>query len=79
MEYWFNTTTGQVESGIDPKRARIGDLLGPYGSQEEAQRAYETARARTEAWDEEDEAEEQWRTGDADARNWDNNPLNDNE
>ena len=79
MQYWFNTRTGQVEAATDPERARLGDLLGPYASQEEASKAYETARAKTEAWDEAEEAEEQWRSGDADAKNWDNNPLNDND
>ena len=76
MEYWFNTKTGQVESDSDPDRARSADLLGPYSSEEEASRALEIAREKTEAWDAEDAAEDEWRTGDAQASDWDNNPLN---
>lgn len=34
--------------------------LGPYATREEAERALETARQRTEAWDEEDR---RWREG----------------
>lgn len=75
-QYWYNTKTGQVEAGDDPARARSIDLLGPYATEDEASRALETAAARTEAWDEEERAEEEWRTGDADASDWDNNPLN---
>ncbi|WP_122261639.1 methionine aminopeptidase [Ornithinimicrobium cerasi] len=76
MEYWFNTKTGQVESGGDPGRARSGDLMGPYATEDEASRAYELAAERTAAWDEEERAEGEWATGDRDAAGWDNNPLN---
>lgn len=76
-QYWFNTKTRQVEAGDDPGRARSHDLLGPYATEEEASRALEIAAARTEAWDEEDRAEDEWRIGDADASGWDSNPLND--
>lgn len=77
MQYWYNTRSGQVEASDDPKRARSADLLGPYSSEEEASRALEIAAERTAAWDEEDRAEDEWRSGDAEARNWDSNPLND--
>ncbi|GAA5157086.1 methionine aminopeptidase [Ornithinimicrobium tianjinense] len=77
MQFWFNTKTGQVESGDDPERARSADLMGPYESEADAARAYEIAAERTAAWDEEDRAEDEWATGDAGASNWDNNPLND--
>lgn len=76
-EYWYNTRTSQVESSDDPARARSADLMGPYASEEEASRALETAAERTARWDEEDRAEREWKTGDADAADWDNNPLND--
>ncbi|MDO5739528.1 MAG: methionine aminopeptidase [Ornithinimicrobium sp.] len=76
MEYWFNTKTGQVESDLDPERARSADLLGPYGSAEEAGRALEIAQQRTAAWDAEEAAEDEWKSGDAQASAWDNNPLN---
>ena len=44
MQYWYNTKSGQVESEVDDKRARSADLLGPYGSEDEASRALEIAR-----------------------------------
>lgn len=75
-QYWYNTRTGQVEAGDNPDRARSADLMGPYASEDEASRALEIAAARTEAWDEEERAEDEWRTGDADASGWDSNPLN---
>lgn len=51
-QYYFNLSTGQVEAleGKSPAK----DVLGPYATREEAQQALEKARARTEAWDEED-------------------------
>lgn len=77
MQYWFNTTTGQVEAHDDPARAKSAHLLGPYSSQEEAAQALEIAAAKTAAWDEEDRAEQEWKTGDPEAKDWDANPLND--
>jgi len=53
-EFWFNTTTGQVEQG---KRSSWSHLMGPYPTREAAQSALETAQQRTEAWDEEEERE----------------------
>lgn len=50
-EFWFNTDTGEVEEG---HQSDWRNLLGPYASREEAARALDTARARTEKWDEED-------------------------
>ncbi|GAA4885773.1 methionine aminopeptidase [Serinicoccus chungangensis] len=67
MQYWYNTKTGQVESEVDDRRARSADLLGPYGSEDEASRALEIAREKTERWDEQEREDD----------NWDNNPLND--
>lgn len=77
MEYWYNTKTGRVEATDDPERARSADLMGPYGSEDEASRALETAAQKTAQWDEEERKEQEWRTGDADSAAWDNNPLND--
>ncbi|MFB9730603.1 MULTISPECIES: hypothetical protein [Ornithinimicrobium] len=76
MQYWFNTRTRQVEAADDPERARSHDLLGPYETEEEASRALEIAAERTARWDEEEAAEDAWRTGDPQARDWDANPLN---
>ncbi|WP_298888234.1 methionine aminopeptidase [uncultured Serinicoccus sp.] len=67
MQYWYNTKTGQVESEVDDQRARSADLLGPYASEDEASRALEIAREKTERWDEEEREDD----------NWDNNPFND--
>jgi len=52
MAYWYNLTTGQVET--DENKSQADDLMGPYDSEADAARALETARQRTEAWDEED-------------------------
>ncbi|MCP2265963.1 SPOR domain-containing protein [Promicromonospora thailandica] len=54
-QYWYNTETGQVEEG---RRSSWTHLMGPYGTRAEAERALESARARTESWDGEDE---EWR------------------
>lgn len=50
-DFWFNTKTNQVEEG---HQSDWTNLLGPYATREEAARALESTRARTEAWDEED-------------------------
>jgi hypothetical protein len=60
--FWFNTRTGQVETDDDKGQGK--DLLGPYPTREEAANALETARERTEAWDEEDR---RWDQGEEDA------------
>lgn len=54
MAYWYNVGTGQIERDgeTDPK----GQLMGPYETQEQARAAIETARERTDKWDEEDRA-----------------------
>lgn len=77
MPFFYNVRTRQVESHDDPQRARSEDLMGPYDTQEEASRAFETAAERTKQWDDEDRAEEEWRSGDPERKDWDNNPLND--
>lgn len=61
MAYWYNLTTGQVES--EDNKSQSDDLMGPYDSQAEASKALDTARQRTEAWDEEDKA---WDEGSSD-------------
>lgn len=52
MKYWFNVTTGKVET--DDNRSKAAHLLGPYDSIEAAAAALETVRQRNEKWDEED-------------------------
>ncbi len=53
-QYWYNTETGQVEEG---RRSDWKKVLGPYPTREAASRALEQARARTAAWEAEEEAE----------------------
>lgn len=65
MAYWFNIESGQVES--DENRSQGADVMGPYESEAEAASALATARAKTEAWDEQDRKDEQWEAGDAGA------------
>lgn len=50
-EFYYNTETGRVEQG---KQSTWSHLMGPYPTREAAQHALEQARARSEAWDEED-------------------------
>ena len=52
MSYWFNTSTGQVET--DDNRGQSADVMGPYESEDEARNALKSARERTEQWDQED-------------------------
>jgi hypothetical protein len=56
--YYFNTRTGLVEDLQDKSPSR--DLLGPYETREEAERALSSAHERTEQWDEQDRA---WNEG----------------
>lgn len=63
MAYWFNITTGQVES--DDNRSQNADVMGPYETEAEAASALATARAKTEEWDEEDRRDKEWADGDA--------------
>lgn len=67
MKYWFNITTHEVEAHESADRDRSENLLGPYESRSEAQAALDRARARTEAWEEQEEAERaaemEWGTG----------------
>ena len=58
MAYWYNVSSGQVES--DDDKSQGDDLMGPYDSQEAASNALQTARERTEKWDAEDKA---WEDG----------------
>lgn len=52
-EYWYNLYTKQVEQG--PKDD-YRQLMGPYGTREEAARALEHAAENTKRWDDEDAA-----------------------
>ena len=50
-EFYYNVVTGQVEEG---NQSSSRDLMGPYDSASEAAAAYEIARKKTEAWDQQD-------------------------
>ena len=52
-QYWYNLYTKQVEE--DPKDD-YRQLLGPYPTREEAERALERAAGNTKRWDDEDAA-----------------------
>jgi len=60
-QFYYNVVTGQVESLTTKNQSK--DLLGPYPTRDAAAAALAAARARTEAWDEEDR---RWREGDPD-------------
>ena len=53
--YWYNVKTGEVEDG--PQSMSI-DRIGPFATREEAANA--TYEERNRAWDEEEEAENDW-------------------
>ena len=58
MAYWYNVDTGQVET--DDDKSQGANLMGPYDSQDDASRALQTAREKTEAWD---AADREWDEG----------------
>ena len=62
MAYWYNVSSGQVET--DDNKSQGEDLMGPYPSQAEAANALASARERTEQWDAEDRAWEEGRSED---------------
>lgn len=53
--YWYRVSDGVVEQG---PQSPGNQRMGPYASREEAQRALQTAAARTSAWEEEDARED---------------------
>lgn len=55
--YWYNVKTGQVEDG---PQSFSTDRIGPFATREEAANALATYEARNRAWDEEDEADDDW-------------------
>jgi hypothetical protein len=50
-KWWFNLRTGLVEHGM---KSNALDRVGPFETQEEAQRAPEVLRDRAKAWQKED-------------------------
>lgn len=56
-EYWYNLETGVVEEGmVSPGY----DRAGPFASREEAARAPEIIKQRSQQWEAEDAAAESW-------------------
>lgn len=53
--YYYNTETGEVEYGM---QSSFTYRLGPYPTEAAARHAKEIARARNEAWEQE---EKEWR------------------
>ncbi|MEE1617344.1 SPOR domain-containing protein [Brachybacterium sp. J153] len=60
-EFFYNLATGAVEEG---RQSSGQDLMGPYSTRAEAERALQTAAARNDAWDEDDAA---WEGEDAES------------
>ena len=56
-EYYFNVRTRMVEIG---RLSSWEDVLGPYDTIEEAQRALANVEARNDAWDEDDADWQGW-------------------
>ncbi|MGJ9402363.1 SPOR domain-containing protein [Arthrobacter sp. KK5.5] len=52
-DFWFNVNTKQVETGAQSDWTQ---LLGPYATRAEAEKALETVERRNQAWDAEDDA-----------------------
>ena len=52
MAFWYNINTGQVEQGEETNSK--SDLMGPYGTEEEARNAIASAHEKSEKWDAED-------------------------
>ena len=57
--YWFNLSTGKVQTNYDKGQGK--NLMGPYPTAEQASDALRSAAERTDAWD---EADRRWREGD---------------
>ncbi|MGI4894662.1 MAG: hypothetical protein ACRYF3_06090 [Janthinobacterium lividum] len=57
-DFYYDVTSGQVQEV--EKRGQAKDLMGPYPTREAAQHALEGAKARTQANDAADRAEEDW-------------------
>lgn len=55
-QFWYNTLTGEVEQG--PQSLAM-DRVGPFATAEEAGRALEIVRERSDQWAAEDAAEDQ--------------------
>ncbi|MEB2529424.1 SPOR domain-containing protein [Arthrobacter agilis] len=51
-EYWFNVRTHEVE---EDRQSDWSQLIGPYATRGEAEKALEKVQQRNDAWDREDD------------------------
>ncbi|TKV28216.1 SPOR domain-containing protein [Arthrobacter sp. NamB2] len=51
-EYWFNVRTHEVE---EDRQSDWSQLIGPYATRAEAEKALEKVQQRNEAWDKDDD------------------------
>ncbi|MGV0109910.1 MULTISPECIES: SPOR domain-containing protein [unclassified Arthrobacter] len=51
-EYWFNVRTREVE---EDRQSDWSQLIGPYATRAEAEKALEKVQQRNDAWDRDDE------------------------
>ncbi len=51
-EYWFNVRTHEVE---EDRQSDWSQLIGPYATRAEAEKALEKVQQRNDAWDRDDE------------------------
>jgi hypothetical protein len=56
-KYWYNLKTGEVEKGFE---SPAPDRAGPFDTPEEAAKAPEVIRRRSQAWAEEEAREDSW-------------------
>ena len=54
-QYWYNLNTGEVERGFESPAV---DRAGPFATAEEASRAPELLKRRSQAWAEEEVRED---------------------
>jgi len=52
-EYWFNVRTHEVE---EDRQSDWSQLIGPYATRAEAEKALEKVQQRNDAWDTDDDA-----------------------
>lgn len=58
-QFYYNLSTGSVEEG---RQSSGTELMGPYATRQEAERALQTASARNEKWEDADEDWEDYGT-----------------
>jgi hypothetical protein len=51
-EYWFNVRTHEVE---EDRQSDWSQLIGPYATRAEAEKALEKVQQRNDAWDKDDD------------------------